>query len=55
MNLLIYNLREPEDVVELKECLKGVTEVCEYYKEKAREMSQYKAKYERQIANRMEV
>lgn len=65
MDLLIYNLRVnveenadklvPGDLEQLKECLKGVRDVCEYYHEKALEVSQYKAKYERQIANRMEV
>lgn len=65
MDLLVYNLRVnieenaermvAEDVDKLKECLKGVTDVCGYYREKALEVSLNKAKYERQIANRMEV
>lgn len=64
MDLLLYNLRvnveengprlAPGDLEQLKECLKGVTDVCSYYREKALEVSLSKAKYERQIANRME-
>lgn len=64
MDLLLYNLRinvdenadklKPGDLDELKGCLKSVTDVCDYYRDKALEVSLNKAKYERQIANRME-
>lgn len=64
MDLLVYNLKvnieensnrlPPGDLELLQECLKGVTDVCGYYKEKLREVSHSKAKYEREIANRME-